>query len=260
MRESLLQDYVVPICSAEISGGAAHLRRLLGTAFFINGTGVFLTARHVVQQFHQEQQAQSLGTVCGLCIKSQDVGVANQFAFLQGWERAPEPYDIAVGRVNAKSRSWFSPPEGIRSAEWQDVASWGYPQTALNTAADNFNIHERMLKGYVQRFVNAGEIELIAPHPDCYELSFAITSGVSGAPLFIVKSDRQELLGVCVGSYSAEVTEYRSTVVEDNGRRLEERSVRVEEIGIAESLFPLLSWTPKLLGERPLAALISPSE
>ena len=35
MRESLLQDYVIPICSAEMSAGAAQLRRLLGTAFFM---------------------------------------------------------------------------------------------------------------------------------------------------------------------------------------------------------------------------------
>ena len=136
----------------------------------------------------------------------------------------------------------------------------GYPETALNTAAGNFNIHARMLKGYVQRLVDAGEIELIAPHPDCYELSFPVTSGMSGAPLFATEGDRQELLGICVGSYSAEVTEYHSTLVEDDGRRLEERSVKVEQIGIAESLYPLLEWTPDIPGGRSLAALIASSE
>ena len=123
-----------------------------------------------------------------------------------------------------------------------------------------FNIHARMLKGYVQRLVDAGEIELIAPHPVCYELSFAVTSGMSGAPLFVAEGGRQELMGVCVGSYSAEVTEYRSTLVEDDGRRLEERSVKVEQIGIAECLLPLLVWTPEILGGRSLADLISPSK
>ena len=135
--------------------------------------------------------------------------------------------NIVIGRVAAKSRSWFAVREEIRAAGWRDVATLGYPETAFNTAAHNFNIHARMLKGYIQRFVDAGEIELIAPHPDCYELSFAVTSGMSGAPLFSPNGDRQELLGVCVGSYSAEVTEYRSTLVEDDGRRLEERGVKV---------------------------------
>ena len=67
-------------------------------------------------------------------------------------------------------------------------------------------------------------------------------------------------MGVCVGSYSAEVTEYRSTLVEDDVRRLEERSVKVEQIGIAECLLPLLARTPETLGGRSLADLISPSE
>ena len=66
MRESLLQDYVIPICSVEMSAGAAQLRRLLGTAFFINGEGVFLTARHVLQGI---PQAQFHELVYGLCIK-----------------------------------------------------------------------------------------------------------------------------------------------------------------------------------------------
>ena len=117
-----------------------------------------------------------------------------------------------------------------------------------------------MLKGYVQRLVEAGEIALIAPHPDCYELSFPVTSGMSGAPLFAAEGERQELMGICVGSYSAEVTEYHSTLVDDDGRRLDERSVKVEQIGIAESLFPLLEWTPDIPGGRSLASLIASSQ
>ena len=187
MRESLRQDYVIPICSAEMSGGAAQLRGLLGTAFFINGEGVFLTARHVVQGL---PQVQSHELVYGLCIKSEDKPATNVFAFLRGWESAPEPHDIALGRVDARSRSWFSRPKGTGAAPWRDVAAIGYPETALNIAAGNFNIHARRLKGYVQRLVDAGEIELIAPHPGLYELSFAVTSGMSGAPLFAAAGDR----------------------------------------------------------------------
>ena len=257
MRESLLQDYVIPICSAEMNGGAAELRRLLGTAFFINGEGVFLTAKHVLQAIADDA---SSGLEHGLCVKSHDATVANLFAPLQGWESAPEPYDIALGRLDARSRAWFSRPEESRAAPWRDVATLGYPETALNIAAGNFNIHARMLKGYVQRLVAAGEIDLIAPHPDCYELSFAVTSGLSGSPLFAAEMSRQELIGVCVGSYSAEVTEYHSTLVEEDGSRFEERGLKVEQIGIAECLFPLLDWTPHISGGRSLAELISPSD
>ena len=70
---------------------------------------------------------------------SEDTPAANVFAILRGWESAPEPYDIALGRVDARSRSWFSRPEGIGAAPWRDVAALGYPETGLNTAAGNFN-------------------------------------------------------------------------------------------------------------------------
>ena len=85
-----------------------------------------------------------------------------------------------------------------------------------------------------------------------------MTLGMSGAPLFAAEGDRQELIGVCVGSYSAEVTEYHSTLVEEDGHRFEERALKVEQICIAESLAPPLEWTPTLSGGRSLSALIGP--
>ena len=257
MRESLLQDYVIPICSAERFKGSVSLRQLLGTAFFINNAGVFLTAKHVLQQIDKDTSG---GVDYGLCVKSQNATAADMFAPLKSWEVAPEPYDIAIGTVDAGSRAWFSRPEESRATPWKDVATLGYPETALNTSAGNFNVHPRMLKGYIQRLVDAGEIDLIAPHPICYELSFPVTSGVSGAPLFATNNNRQDLIGVCVGSYSAEVTDYRSTYVDDDGSRHEERSVKVEQIGIAECIFSLLEWTPGIFGQQSLAELVSPSE
>ena len=257
MRESLLQDYVVPICSADMVDGSAELRRLLGTAFFVNSAGVFLTAKHVLQA---TAEAGSPGLMYGLCVKSQDANAADTFALLTNWEFAPAPYDIAIGSVNTKTRAWFSRPEASRVAPWKDIATLGYPETALNTAAGNFNVHPRMLKGYVQRVVDAGEIDLISPHPHCYELSFPVTSGLSGSPLFAPEKGKQQLIGICVGSYSAEVTEYHSTFVDDDGSRYEERSVKIEQIGIAEDIFPLLEWTPETLGGQSLADLISPFE
>ena len=257
MRESLLQDYVIPICSAEIVRGSAHLRRLLGTAFFVNSTGVFLAAKHVLTATEKDSPR---GQVCGLSLKSQDATAADVFAPLKGWQSAPAPYDIAIGKVDAQSRAWFSPPQETRVSPWRDIATLGYPETALNNAAGDFNIRPRMLKGYVQRLVDAGEIALIAPHPDCYELSFPVASSMSGAPLFATENGRQELIGVCVGSHSAEITEYQSTFVNDDGSCFEERRVRVEQIGIAECIFPLLEWAPETLGRQSLADLISPSE
>ena len=115
-RRAVLEDYVVPVCSAEVRGGRATLRRLLGTAFFIDNSGVFLTARHVLQGIEQSAQVEA-----GLNVKAAHAGAVNLFAPLRGWESAPAPYDIAIRRVDFGSRCWFSalerrpasPREGI---------------------------------------------------------------------------------------------------------------------------------------------------
>ena len=251
-RQAVLQDYVIPVCSAEIRDGRATLRRLLGTAFFIDNDGVFLTARHVLREIkYKSPQVEA-----GLNVKAEHTGAANLFAPLRNWESAPEPYDIAIGRVAVRSRSWFSVSERRPASPWKDIATLGYPETALNCEDSNFNIHLRALKGYVQRHVASDEIALIRPHPECYELNFPIASGMSGAPLFAPISNRQELLGICVGSYGAETTDYHSTQVLEGGNRLEERSIKVEQIGVAQSILPLLDWVPDLLGGQPIERLL----
>ena len=136
----------------------------------------------------------------------------------------------------------------------------GYPETALNTAANNFNIHLRTQKGYIQRVVSAGEIQSIQPHPKCFELSFPVARGMSGAPLFAANgADRQDLIGICVGSYRSEIVDYLSKEIVDDGRVSQEKHLRVEEVGIAESVLPLLSWSPTILDGRTLESCIEPS-
>ena len=189
MREILLQDCIVPVCAAEVRGGHAELRRLEGTAFFINENGVFVTARHVLEPVAEDK---SFDLVWGLNVKSLDKSAANRFAHLQIWESAPYPFDVAVGKIHTRSLSWFSIPRKLHISPWQDVATQGYPKTAIHKAQDVLNINMRCLKGYILRDVQAGT-ELTRPHPDCYELSFPIAKGMSGAPLFVANNGRQEV-------------------------------------------------------------------
>ncbi len=252
LRQSLLQDHIVPICVGDTSKGEVRLRRLLGTAFFVGNGGVFLTAKHVFEVTAQRSAKSSLGLV----VESEDVGAKNLFAPLLAWEGAPLPNDVAVGRIGFSSTSWFSLAHGSLISHWLDVATLGYPESALDASPERFDIHLRALKGYVPRPVKAGAMGVLAPHPDCLELSFPVTSGMSGAPLFVARGGRQELVGLCVGSYCAEVEAYRSTEVGDDGRVFEERQLRVEQYGIAESLFSLLDWMPGILGNRSLGEFI----
>ena len=243
MRPLLLEDYVVPICSARMITGKAMLSCLLGTAFFVDERGVFLTARHVAEATRKDSTV-----VYGLVVKSDETSGNSEFAQIVEWEYAPSPHDVAIGRVNFRSNPWFSVYRDVYMNPWKDVATLGYPETALNVTSDEFNVHIRALKGYIQRFVEAGEIDLIRPHPACYELSFPITLGMSGSPLFSAEGTTQELIGVCIGSFKAEIVEYLSEEISEDGKEFKEKHLKVEQIGIAQSILPLRKWTPTVLG------------
>jgi hypothetical protein len=253
LRTDFLEDFVVPVCLAEEISGQAYLRHLMGTAFFVDLDGTFLTAAHILESIDARTGA---GTLCGLNVKSDEDRPANIFSEIQEWEKAPSPFDIAIGKIRRNSRKWFEIADH-EIAAWKDVATMGYPEVSLNTIDDKFNVHMRMLKGYVQRIVKSGELQILGTHPDCFELSFAISSGMSGSPLFTVDNDRPQLIGVCVGSFSAEVVDYDTSEVDAEGAKFSEKRLRVEQIGIAESIFPLLSWRPVLCGGKSLGELVS---
>lgn len=245
MRPPLLEDYVVPICSASISAGRAQLSRLLGTSFFVDDRGVFLTAKHVLKETSNDSDAECYGLVVKPKTSNESI-----LRPIVEWECGPSPYDVAIGMVDFPSRPWFSIDSVDYAAPWKDIATLGYPESALNHTVDKFNIHIRALKGYIQRFVAADEIDLIRPHPDCYELSFPITLGMSGAPLFSAEGNRQELIGICTGSYDAAVVAYLTKEISEGNLQFQEQHLKVEQIGIAQSILPLLEWSPSTLSGR----------
>jgi hypothetical protein len=97
------------------------------------------------------------------------------------------------------------------------------------------------------------------PHPDCFELSFAITNGLSGAPLFTTRRNTQELIAVCVHSLDSEIVIDSHTEIEEDGSQYNERRARVEQYGIAHSLLALMDWKPAILKGASLRDSISPS-
>jgi hypothetical protein len=253
-REAVLQDYVVPICHAEISAGRANLTRLEGTAFFINEAGIYLTAGHVVRAV--VTSATQSNQVYGLNVKGHSA-TNNLFTPLLAYEFAPAPFDIAIGIVDHRSKSWFTPYTGPKIEGWLDIATLGYPASALNTSPEKFNIHLRLLKGYVQRPISADELPAHIPHPDCFELNFPIPNGLSGSPLFTPQgTGQQQLVGVCVSSFDSEIVVDEVSEIDDRGNRFSERRARIEQYGIAHSILPLLDWAPPLLKGRALRDVI----
>jgi len=156
-----LQTYVVPICRFVETNGQAFIKFLHGTAFFINSSGIFLTAVHVIENGLADVERN--GGFLGLCAKPPDESSGNVALLIQNYEFAAKPYDIAVGKVNFSCETLLQLKD-IQVEMWKDVAALGYPESALNIKPDDFRIHLRGHKGYIQREIRQGDIPL-GEHP-----------------------------------------------------------------------------------------------
>ncbi|KTD33835.1 hypothetical protein Lnau_2127 [Legionella nautarum] len=222
-----LQSYVIPICQFELSKSEARIKKTIGTAFFINDTGFFMTAKHVIKDAIDNLKGD--GGFIGLIVKGNEGKSPDNFAVpIISYSLAENPYDIAVGITNYKCET----PLRIKDAEaglWREVITLGYPVTALVQKPNDFRVNIRGHKGYIQRLISLDDQAMSLEgqeHPNSFELNFTIGYGLSGSPLIVYNAQEQIVVGVCVGSKK---TEYRDSI---------------EEYGIAQDIRPLLDWKP----------------
>ena len=245
-----IQSVVASIARVAIRGGIGIVEQLHGTGFFISKSGHLLTARHVIEKGRVDCE-QNDGFLA-FFPKAAD-GTSSRCLPLETVEFAPEPFDVALCQVQAESQSFYR----LCTAEvapWQEVASVGYPMTIVTQTSATYRVHTRFHRGYIQRLVAEGDL-IIGPNPPAFEVSFPVTQGMSGAPLFIYRPDGDLLIGVCVGSVQSSVVAYEDTQIESQGTKYVERVSRIEEIGIAHNISALASWQPKILGGATLAEL-----
>jgi hypothetical protein len=252
---SYLETYMMPVCRFEEAAGTALIRAFHGTAFFINDSGVFLTARHVVENGQKDINAK--GGFLGLCVRPPGPG-GNVACPIGSVDYADMPYDVCVGRAAGKFRTMLT-LANVQVHAWRDVATYGYPETALNVSPTEFWMYGRGFRGYVHREVKKGHL-LGTDHPDAFETSFSMPPGLSGAPLFIHQLPRDVVVGICVGVNRGESTEFLLEEVVENGEVRREKRVRIEEYGLAHDLRPLLDWQPAGFGGLTLLAISAQME
>lgn len=250
-----LETYILPVCRFEQVSGSAHIRAFHGTAFFINDSGAFLTARHVIDAGKNDIDRN--GGFLGLCVRPP--GAAGNVAVpINTVEVAAPPHDICIGSVNAKFPTRLTLAD-VPVHTWRDVATYGYPVTAQNVSLTEFWMYGRGFKGYVHREVKSGQLAG-GNHPDAIETNFSMPPGLSGAPLFIHNEPRDVVVGVCVGANRGESTEFLLEEVLENGEVRKERRVRVEEYGLAHDLRSLLAARPPSFGGLSLLDIAAYSE
>ncbi|MEO7503843.1 MAG: serine protease [Sphingomicrobium sp.] len=240
---TFLQSYVVPVCTFEQIGDQAHLRSIQGTAFLINDWGIFLTAAHVLTdaQAHASLHGQEVG-VCGK--SNGGTGEASIIARVFKHEIAPFPYDVAIGATQYSTQGPLR--LGLRQlAPWQEVATLGYPLSAsLKDDDDALWMSIKAHRGYVVRTTLPRDMA-VGDHPNGIELSFLLSPGMSGSPIFTIPDEI--VVGIGVGSFGSELTEHSIEEVDENGRTFKERRIRIEQFGFAHDITSLLDWRPAML-------------
>ena len=253
---AFLQSHVVPVVLTERRrDGVVRIRELFGSAFFVDES-TFLTARHVIEG--AVARATETGLEFALCQKYDEgqspINVASRIA---GYEFAPPPHDVAIGRSMYKTTTMFT-IDPAPAHEWQDVATMGYPLSVVDwDMATPSMLGLRCHKGYIQRVIQAGELK-IGPAAPAYELSFNISRGLSGSPVFISRHPKDIVVGVCVGSLRSEIVDYERVDVDERGGTFKESRVKIEEYGLAHDLISLHGWRPSILEGKSLLETCHP--
>ena len=227
-----LNSIIIPVCRFKKKSRSIDF--LHGTAFFTAVPGVFITAKHVLED--ALKMSSSSENQYGLCVKGQN----NENLFVPIEEKnidfAPNGLDMLIGRVNFDSKSSIKlVREPLKFM--QDVAVYGYPQVASETENQEACwMDMQWSKGYINREVGTKAMKLIQMEHKVL-LSFRIEAGMSGAPLFI--SNQFHVGGICLGTKSSEVYEYRINEKEIVKRHL--------EYGVACMTSSISLWKPSFL-------------
>lgn len=246
---TFLQSVVAPVGIYIETPEQILVQQIFGTGFFIDASGHFLTARHVLDAAKADAAAinAKLGIFPMQVVGDQKVNLTAPIVEI---ENAPLPFDITLGRAPYHCKTFFELAR--REVEvWQDVATMGYPTNTSEKTAAQYRIQQRAHKGYIQRCIPS-ERMTVGTHPDCFEVNFPITEGMSGAPLFIHRGALDDLIGICVGSVRSQIVDYQSLELTEDGGKYSEKTMRIEEYGIAHDIRGLLDWKPVMLAGKSL--------
>lgn len=209
-----ISGYVFPIVSATQSDKLLHIDRVIGSGFWIDSKGNFLTCAHVFDEI-EDGQVPAIAHPFG--------NKSDSFTpILHNTHHAR--YDIALGNARVRDPTPFLLPYEGTYGTGLDVSAFGF--TDWGKVDKSLKIDVRYLKGHVVRTC----VESLGlPTAQVVELSFGSPSGFSGAPLLV----DFKFSGMLYSNIESKLQSYSISEVVDGDSEFRETAYRIYEYGVA---------------------------
>jgi hypothetical protein len=216
-----LDGYIFPIFSVTQGHGILHVQRFLGTGFWIDDEGHFLTCKHIFE---------SLGPNQLPAIGQPFSQKSDRFIPILKTDSHAK-YDVAVGQApKGAVRGVLAKYQGVFGLGL-DVQAFGF--TDSGKVGQSYELDVRLLRGYVTRH---SEDSLGLPSPSLIEISFGSPSGFSGSPLLV----NTEVVGVLYRNVETKLESYSVHETTEGQAQFREVAYRIYEYGIAHRLCDIL--------------------
>jgi hypothetical protein len=218
-----IAGFVFPIVSGTPGQGLFLVDRFIGSGFWVDSKGHFLTCRHVLEAV-KENQSPAIAQPFG---EQRD-----RYIPIVQSECHPK-FDIAMGTARLAHPSKFLSLYEEHVVPGKNVSAFGF--TEWGKSGQSLQIDVRYLKGHITR---TSEEQQGLPTPRVVEVSFGSPSGFSGTPLLV----DFKIAGMLYSNIETKLQAYSISEVHDGNNEYRETAYRIYEYGLSHQPADLVSF------------------
>ena len=233
MSAGFLQSDTMPIVTGYESESRITVTKHFGTSFLVSDDGLAVSALHVLRsaKAYASENKQHVYVVGKPENGTGSGNVLSPIIYVHEGDTGSDLCVLETLYYASTKHRLFNNDVTI----WQRVATLGYPEEATDFNNPKISIVLRGQKGIVQRVLLESEVGRIEGLKK-FELSFAATVGMSGAPLYSYPGEDVLILGVILGTKESRQEIIKLTDFEDPKEKWRETTIKVNYYGIAASI------------------------
>lgn len=214
----IMEMIVFPIIKALFYGDGAEVHKLVGTGFFIDPNGLFLSARHVFQGRGSALDLEGADGIAVYCahavnldrkivlrhIDVESIKMRNDTDIAAGYVEKNQfgRVNVAITKAELASTAHINFIAGDDVPVNTEIWTIAYPLMTLGRVADSgISIHFQsdMFRGKIMKHYTNQRDSAMLTWP-CYETDMEILGGASGGPVFISGSSGVVFAVNCSGT------------------------------------------------------------